>query len=186
MITYLSCDLLWLWLPAPRIPAPWVNSLHQQHQVPEKSNNKSWLSQMKSTKCMWNRLICTWSFFLWQPASTEMSRAQWSVHIRTKGVNVLDHPIGLPDDVSQHPELDQTAHHPHPPVPHQHLAGGLILKEEVREGVGDLALHLLPADPQRRGSLGPVCTETPRIHFSPGCLHLTSSWVAKVRYRLLY
>lgn len=60
----------------------------------------------------------------------------------------------LPDNVGQDPQLDETAHHAHPPVPHQHLAWGLILKEEVREGIGDVALHhLSSADPQRGGSL---------------------------------
>lgn len=60
----------------------------------------------------------------------------------------------LPNDVNQDPQLDQTAHHSHSPVPHQHLARGLILEEEVREGAGDLALHLLSsADPRRGGSL---------------------------------
>lgn len=60
----------------------------------------------------------------------------------------------LPNDVSQDPQLDEPTHHSHPPVPHQHLAGGLVLKEEVREGVTDLALHLLsPVDPQRPGSV---------------------------------
>lgn len=49
----------------------------------------------------------------------------------------------LPDDVNQNPQLDEPAHHSHPPVPHQHLAGSLILKEEVGEGAGDLVLHLL-------------------------------------------
>lgn len=56
---------------------------------------------------------------------------------REKGVQVL------PDDVNQNPQLDEPAHHSHPPVPHQHLAGSLILKEEVGEGAGDLVLHLL-------------------------------------------
>lgn len=74
----------------------------------------------------------------------------------------------LPDDVSQDPQLDHTAHHPNPPVPHQHLAWGLILKEEVREGVGDLALHLLSADPQRGGSLYPDSTSPPgRLYLVP-------------------
>lgn len=66
----------------------------------------------------------------------------------------------LPNDVSQNPQLDQPAHHSHPPVPHQHLAGGLVLEEEVGEGTGDLVLHLLsPADPQGTGSLSlhPTC-----------------------------
>lgn len=59
----------------------------------------------------------------------------------------------LPDDVNQDPQLDEPAHHSHPPVPHQHLARGLVLKEEVRQGAGDLVLHLFsPADPQTGGS----------------------------------
>lgn len=56
---------------------------------------------------------------------------------REKSVQVL------PNDVNQNPQLDEPAHHSHPPVPHQHLAGSLILKEEVGEGAGDLVLHLL-------------------------------------------
>lgn len=70
----------------------------------------------------------------------------------------------LPDDVGQDPQLDQTAHHSHPPVPHQHLARGLILKEEVGESVGDLALHLLSwADPQTGGP-----PSSPRSHTNTG------------------
>lgn len=82
----------------------------------------------------------------------------------------------LPDDVSQDPQLDQTAHHSHPPVPNQHLARGLILKEEVRDGIGDLALHLLsPADPQRGGSLSlftPLAYRRPDSTSPPGRLCL--------------
>ncbi|MEQ2296832.1 hypothetical protein AMECASPLE_028428 [Ameca splendens] len=60
----------------------------------------------------------------------------------------------LPNDVNQDPELDEPAHHSHPPVLHQHLARGLVLKEEVRQGTGDLVPHLLSsADPQTGGSL---------------------------------
>lgn len=51
----------------------------------------------------------------------------------------------LHNDVSQDPKLDQTAHDTDPPVPHQHLAWGLILEKEVGDGVSDLALHLLLA-----------------------------------------
>ncbi len=75
----------------------------------------------------------------------------------------------LPDDVGKDPQLDQTAHNSHPPVPHQHLARGLVLKEEVGDGVGDMALHLLSlADPQRGGSLSSHLTgiETVGLHFS--------------------
>lgn len=49
----------------------------------------------------------------------------------------------LPNDVSQDPQLNETTHHSHPPVSHQHLARGLIFKEEVRQGIGDLVLHLV-------------------------------------------
>lgn len=60
----------------------------------------------------------------------------------------------IPNDVNQDPQLDQTAHHSHSPVLHQYLPRGLVLKEEVRDGVGDLAFHLLSsADPQRGGSI---------------------------------
>lgn len=63
--------------------------------------------------------------------------------------------VGLsPDNVGQDPQLDETADHADPPVPHQHLPRGLVLKEEVGDGVGDLALHLLSsAGPWRGGSL---------------------------------
>lgn len=63
--------------------------------------------------------------------------------------------VGLsPDDVGQDPQLDETADHADPPVPHQHLPRGLVLKEEVGDGVCDLALHLLSsAGPWRGGSL---------------------------------
>lgn len=75
---------------------------------------------------------------------------------KTKGMRRV-----LPNDVYQNPELDQTAHYANPPVPHQHLAWGLVLKEKVREGIGDLALHLLSlTDPQRGGSL----SSTPLAH----------------------
>lgn len=68
----------------------------------------------------------------------------------------------LPDDVRQDPQLDQAAHHPNSPVPHQHLARGLILKEEVGNGICDLFLHLLSsADPEGGGSLMcPTCIKT--------------------------
>lgn len=72
----------------------------------------------------------------------------------------------LPNDVSQDPQLDQATHHSHPPVPHQHLARGLILEEEVGEGAGDLALHRLSvsADP-RRGEQGSL--SSPHWHAAP-------------------
>lgn len=83
----------------------------------------------------------------------------------------------LPYDVSQDPQLDQPAHHSHPPVPHQHLARGLVLKEEVGEGVGDVALHLLSVtDPQRGGSLFSLHVHVKNYKPENSLLPLPVSW----------
>lgn len=98
----------------------------------------------------------------------------------------------LPDDVCQDPQLDQAAHYPNSPVPHQHLARGLILKEEVGNGICDLFLHLLSsANPEGGGSfMCPTCIKTAGSACADVCAVTTtnvwSSWSREVLKRTSY